>query len=356
MQPNSVEDLAEFVRGAGAQKLTVHSRSGGLPDAVAVDLSKLDKVIDYPAADMTITVQSGVTIAQLQLTLAENNQHLPIDIPNPATTTVGDAVAQNLSGSRRSGYGTLRDYVIGVSAIDGLGRCFKSGGQVVKNVAGYDLCKLLTGSHGTLGILTQLTLKVRPKPQAIALSRLTVRSLDDAERTLESLGSSATRPIAIDLLLATGCDLVVVFDGDEKSVRWQQDQFQGEVNADVLTVSDEEAESYLQQTARTWLPMPNRFVVGVLPSMVTRFLKQAGCGQAVSHAANGIVLGESDSLHSVQSMAEGLGGWFLSLAPDANPFAAGPMTATMRKVKRAFDPHGILNPHIDVGFEQGVGA
>ena len=133
MQPESTEQLIELVRDSTALVVhhralggARHSESDGDDGATVVDLSKLNRVIDYPAADMTITVESGLTVAELQSTLAEHHQHLPIDIPNPETTTIGDAVAWNLSGSRRFGYGTFRDYVIGIEAIDGRSRQFKS--------------------------------------------------------------------------------------------------------------------------------------------------------------------------------------------------------------------------------------
>src|SRR6478736_2819398 len=120
----------------------------------------------YPARDMTITVQAGVTIARLRDVLKAEGQQLPVDVPFPDRATLGGAVATNASGPRRFGHGTLRDYVIGISVVDDRGEEMKGGGRVVKNVAGYDLMKLYTGSLGTLGIITQLTLKVKPRPEA----------------------------------------------------------------------------------------------------------------------------------------------------------------------------------------------
>ena len=151
---------------------------GGKPARAgwAIDLRGLASVIDYPARDMTITVQAGITFAALHTILAAENQRLPIDVPRPTATTLGGAMADNISGSRRFGFGTLRDYVIGISTINDEGQETKAGGRVVKNVAGYDLCKLHIGALGTLGIITQVTLKVRPKLEASALFTL---SCDD---------------------------------------------------------------------------------------------------------------------------------------------------------------------------------
>ncbi len=123
-------------------------------------------------------------------------------MPQPAAATLGGVVATAFSGPRRYGYGTMRDYVIGITAVDGRGTPFKAGGRVVKNVAGYDFCKLLTGSLGTLGVITQVTLKVRPLPERSRVSGVrTARSDAVAERLLAALVDSATTPTAVELLL-----------------------------------------------------------------------------------------------------------------------------------------------------------
>src|SRR5205085_6597457 len=127
-------------------------------------------------------------------------QRLPIDLPQAQRATLGGVVAANPSGSRRFGLGTMRDYVIGISAIDASGRLFKGGGRVVKNVAGYDLCKMLVGSLGTLAVITQVTLKLRPIPES---SRLLWCAFDHSaaiEQSLAQLVSSSARPVAMDIL------------------------------------------------------------------------------------------------------------------------------------------------------------
>src|SRR5260221_13588513 len=118
---------------------------------------------------MTITVQAGITIAKLQVLLASENHRLPVDIPFPDRATLGGALAANASGPRRYGFGTLRDYLIGISTVNDEGHEVKAGGRVVKNVAGYDLCKLHIGALGTLGIISQVTLKLRPLVEETAL-------------------------------------------------------------------------------------------------------------------------------------------------------------------------------------------
>src|SRR5438270_5640914 len=143
---------------------------------------------------MTVTVQAAMTLARLQGLLAAENQRLPVDVPQADRTTLGGALAANASGPRRYGFGTLRDYVIGISMVNDEGHEVKAGGRVVKNVAGYDLMKLYVGSLGTLGIITQVTLKLKPRPEEEALVFLGCTS-DRLGPLLDQLHRSPTRPV-----------------------------------------------------------------------------------------------------------------------------------------------------------------
>ena len=140
----------------------------------------------------------------LAATLAAEGQHLPIDVPRAAEATIGGVVATNWSGPRRYGHGTIRDYVIGINAVDGRGTPFKGGGRVVKNVAGYDFCKLLTGSLGTLAVVTQVALKVKPQSESAAAVVGECADLAIAENALSALAMLETPPVAIDLLIGEG--------------------------------------------------------------------------------------------------------------------------------------------------------
>ena len=204
VRPQSVAELGDLVRRASAERQALYPVGGGtmldlgLPPSRpgwAVDVRSLNHVIDYPARDMTITVQAGVTVAELQRVLAAENQRLPVDVPRADRATLGGALAANVSGPRRYGFGTLRDYVLGISTVNDEGQEVKAGGRVVKNVAGYDLCKLHVGALGTLGVIVQATLKVRPIPEAQALLTL---GCDAAglEALLDRLHDSRTRPAA----------------------------------------------------------------------------------------------------------------------------------------------------------------
>jgi glycolate oxidase FAD binding subunit len=133
---------------------------------IVLDTTGLGRVVEYTPADLTVTVEAGITLARLQQVLAENGQWLPLDPACDAGATIGGLLATNASGPTRHSRGTLRDLVIGMQFVTAEGDLVKSGGRVVKNVAGYDLGKLQIGALGTLGVITQATFKISPLPAA----------------------------------------------------------------------------------------------------------------------------------------------------------------------------------------------
>ena len=179
VRPDDVDALCQTVReqvapgprhlsarGPDRARLRRRSRAG---PAWRSTPRAINRLIDYPFADMTITVEAGMTLSALRAILAEQHQRVLVDAPHPDRATLGGIYATNTSGPRRFGAGRPRDQIIGVSFVTSEAVVVKGGGRVVKNVAGYDFPKLLTGSMGTLGIITQLTLKVRPIPEASAI-------------------------------------------------------------------------------------------------------------------------------------------------------------------------------------------
>jgi glycolate oxidase FAD binding subunit len=219
-------------RGANCDR-----QGGPLPSGLGLSTEKLNKVIDHAEGDLTITVESGVTIAKLAKLLAAKNQRLPVDIPNPAQATVGGAVALGGGGPRRFSRGTMRDYVIGFSAVDGTGKAFAGGGRVVKNAAGYDMCRLMTGSMGTLVLITQVTLMVKPLPDESAFLSCDLSDFDTTEQILTDLVRSETLPAAVELLAGpawqedsalgsidgNSARLLVGFEGAKADVEWMLD-------------------------------------------------------------------------------------------------------------------------------------
>jgi glycolate oxidase FAD binding subunit len=209
LRPTTQDDVAASVRGAFESETPLYPIGGGtsldfgLPAKAAgrgLSLVKLNRVVDYPARDMTVTVEAGVTMRALAELVAKERQRLPVDVPQADQATIGGVIATNWNGPRRYGEGALRDFVIGISAVDGRGLPFKGGGRVVKNVAGYDFCKLLTGSLGTLGVITQATLRLKPIPEQSALVACSVPGGGAAEKLLAGLVTSKTNPTAIELL------------------------------------------------------------------------------------------------------------------------------------------------------------
>jgi glycolate oxidase FAD binding subunit len=184
-RPGSADEVARALQVACAVGAGVIPRGGGTQTALgmppgrydlALDLTGLDRVLEYEPADLTVTVEAGMPLAALQAHLGERGQWLPLDPPVTPAATIGGVLAVNASGPARIAFGTARDLVIGMTVAMADGRIVKFGGRVVKNVAGYDLSKLHIGALGTLGVILQASFKVAPQPKA--LHTLTVASAD----------------------------------------------------------------------------------------------------------------------------------------------------------------------------------
>src|SRR6059036_2371118 len=174
---------------------------GNLPrhTDVIVETRKLNRVIEHDHANLTATVQSGITLSDLQASLGPQKQFVPIEAPFPDRATVGGAIASNLNGPRRSYYGSVRDLVIGMRVVLASGEQIKAGGKVVKNVAGYDMCKLFVGSLGTLGMITEVTLRLTPLPKSSAT--LTASgTLSQTSQLAAELATSRLLPASVSIL------------------------------------------------------------------------------------------------------------------------------------------------------------
>jgi glycolate oxidase FAD binding subunit len=367
----------------------------GLPASrpgIALDLTGLHRVVDYVPRDMTITVETGIRMADLAKTLASEGQQLPIDAPLAAAATVGGAVATNVSGPRRYGFGTLRDYVIGITAVDGRGVTFHGGGRVVKNVAGYDFCKLLIGSMGALAVITQVTLKVKPISRARRWLVCRLTGWDDAERWLGALVGTATSPTAIELLagpawrdceaipsLADGAlTLAVLFEGTPAEANWQIDTLHKEWAAlgitprNMAAVNGPAADKLLHVLSE--FPQVGVGVHAASPLVVKAAVPASHVVQMARricdvdpqaivqcHAGSGIAMARfasfeatqltRDFVGKLQPFAASAGGSLTVLSSTLEGLTPqivwGPRQAAfglMESVKRQFDPHNILNP------------
>ena len=180
LQPKDATEAAETILWAASQRKALEIRAGGSKSALGrpvradalLDVSRLAGVVEYEPAELVLTARPGTPLKEIEALLAGNGQMLSFEPPDwrgllgtESEPTLGGALACNLSGPRRLRAGAARDYFLGFSAINGRGESFKAGGKVVKNVTGYDLCKLMAGSFGTLALLTEVTIKVMPRPE-----------------------------------------------------------------------------------------------------------------------------------------------------------------------------------------------
>ena len=166
---------------------------------VVIDLGGLNRLVEHDAANLTATLEAGITLNAVQEILARENQFLPFDPPHPSRATAGGVLAANLNGPRRSSYGNVRDLVIGMKVALATGEVIKAGGKVVKNVAGYDMCKLFVGSLGTLGIITEATFRLAPLPEDSA-TLIAQGSPEDCIKASEEISSSVLLPTAVTVL------------------------------------------------------------------------------------------------------------------------------------------------------------
>jgi glycolate oxidase FAD binding subunit len=393
VRPASADELGEIVRRAAAEKQSIYPVGGGtaldygLPPArpgVAVELRSLDKVIDFPARDMTITVETGITMARLREITQAEKLHLPIDVPDPEHATLGGAIARNVSGPRRFGYGTFRDYILGITTVNDRGEQVSAGGRVVKNVAGYDLMKLHTGALGTLGVITRVTLKLKPVPEDIGAVLVGVPSERLAE-ALDIIHRSQTRPSWImsdgipapqgwvrnEPELRFHWPTRIGFDGTQETIAWQLEHLKHELGKDGWYSCGSE----VGRNGLTELPeIPNRISAdsicrlraSIRPSRVAQFCCLASSLAenvfVIAFPGNGVVkveLGSDDwpmarvreALERLLAEAGSHDGnviiercppeWKKSLPVWGRP----PANILLQKaVKRALDPQNLFNP------------
>ena len=205
---------------------------GNPPEGVDLVLStsRLDQVLEYEPADLTVTVEAGIPLATLQAKLAEYGQYLPLDPPYADRCTIGGITATNASGPSLLRFGSARDLVLGMRVIQSGGTVVKSGGKVVKNVAGYDLNKLYLGSFGTLGIITEVSLKLQPLPEIERNILLTFVHIEEAVNVASEISGSQLLPTSLNLFVngAPLTDspepcLLMGLDGHPETVEWQID-------------------------------------------------------------------------------------------------------------------------------------
>ena len=234
IEPQTIAEVQEAVRTYSQLMMRGGGSKPGLStpgdaNVTVLDMNGLRGVVEYEPNEFVFTALAGTPVAEVVAMLAEHGQYLPFDPPfSAAGATLGGAVASGLSGPGRYRYGGVRDFVIGVRFVDGLGQLVRGGGKVVKNAAGFDLPKLMVGSLGRLGALVELSFKVFPKPAAFATVRVDYLSLAAA---IEAMAILVTKPLDIEAVdlepSSTGAGLWVRIGGREDQLEPRMRRLQG---------------------------------------------------------------------------------------------------------------------------------
>jgi glycolate oxidase FAD binding subunit len=395
VRPASVEEVAATVRAVGesggalvACGNATHLDVGWPPRAydVALSTTRLGGVLAHEAADMTITVEAGATLAAVDAALAGAGQWLPVDPPRAADMTVGGLIAADRAGPARLSQGKVRDLLIGLAVVTADGALVRGGGRVVKNVAGYDLPKLFTGSFGTLGVIVEATFKVRPRPGPPTLLVLPMESVARAiEKALELL-AAGLHPLLLEavneaaaetLSLGESAALLVGLAAGEAEVGAEIERLQHLGCGGATRWEGERARAVIEAVRGLALPSDEEALVAKLGALPTRLIGLLERSEAearargllceiAAHAGNGIawlqVGGSSDPQRAalfgewLRVCARQLGVWvvFEALPPalrgQVDPWGFNePTLPLMAGVKRALDPGGLFSPGRFVG-------
>ena len=386
VEPTSAEQVADILARANSERLRVQTRGAGTkmawgadsPADIVLSTAKLNAVLAHRHGDLTATVQAGASLTAVNRALAERGQWIPLDPPWADRATIGGLVATNDSGPRRHRYGAPRDLIIGIDFVRADGVAAKAGGIVVKNVAGYDMARLLTGSFGSLAVIVSATFKLYPVPPA---SRTVVVEVPPGSSVTASskrlyaviaqLLASQLTPTAIELQdpplrLLVRFETIEVAAGQQAAAVVQLAE-SASANATVIR-GDEEASVWEDHYRRPWDGDDSNGAVikiTLLPSDVAptlAWLADATHGldyELIGRAGAGVFLarvgGDADAQASVltdlRARIRPLSGSAVLVRTSdelkSRVDVWGPIGdgfAVMRAIKRQFDPNGILNP------------
>ena len=364
---------AETLGRASTERRTVRVRGAGTkdylgdlaPTDIVLETGALSGVVAHVPADLTVTVAAGTPLAELQRALAQQGQTLPLDPPHGDRATIGGIVAANSSGFRRARYGGVRDLLIGTTTALADGSVARAGGRVVKNVAGYDMNKLLVGSLGTLGVITECTFKVLPMPAATAGIRARFTRAADAFAAADAIARTPARAAALVVEGSDTWQLLVVAEGAASAVERTMTIVANAAEARGSAERDPDIERGLAPMRELPGTADGILVRASLPPAAqTAFAEIAvrleGFAQLVADAASGIarvhVRGDDDDMvaaaDALLAAARVCGG---SARVERRPERLRQRVAAwgdgdlpglflMRRLKEAFDPNGILEP------------
>lgn len=393
--PSSTEQISEILRVANEEEYSICPWSqgtkigiGNIPKSIDIvlSMSRLRQTVEHDHANLTVTVEAGANLSDLQKLLEDKRQFLPIDPMFSPMCSIGGIISSNSNGPRRLRYGSVRDLLIGMKAILPTGEKIKAGGKVVKNVAGYDMCKLFIGSFGTLGVITEATFKLYPLPE---LERTVLISLDKSAQAFELASSvldSAIFPSSLEVLspsvlVVLSNNLGIVFrenssclavrlEGYRESVEREIGEIRKMTNCDTRILDgSEQNELWMALSDFSHLSQSNfRFKATIPISATSGAFKNFDESSEslgfkinlISHAGSGVIYGflwteEMDKLIELidqsNSYAAKSGGYFVvesapvKIKEKINVWGYFPGGVNiMRILKGRFDPKGIMNP------------
>ncbi len=412
VSPGTMEETSKVVAWACAEKLAVIPMGGGTKMAlggipkkfdILLSTKRMNRYNDYDIANLTVGVESGVSLAEIQAKLAAEGRgyFLPLDPQHTQGATVGGIVATNDTGSKRFLYGSHRDYILGIKAVMPNGDIVVAGGKAVKNVAGYDMTKMMIGSMGALGIICEITFRITPRPDAEATLLFPFNGLKEAAGFLKKLLHSKYYPASLELMngrMATDLNATaamkakyvaaVALDGIEEWVARLKtdlsDMGRQEGASDVIVLTADAHRDFwiayrdiagsLAKTHPNLISLKANFALSKVPEMVGALeagLQEAGLeGALFCRAGNGILYAElplGDDLGSKAAVVVALigklnaeavkngGNLVVERAPKAVKEKVNVWGQTrsdvvvVRRLKEKLDPSGILNPGRYVG-------
>ena len=396
--PRTVEELSEMLSFATSEGLTVIPAGAGTwlnmgnPPVRAhliISTTHMNRVREYEPADLTATVEAGCPLYTFNQLATEHRQWIPLDPFGDESSTLGAIVATASSGPKRCGFGTPRDWVIGMQVAHAYGLTTRAGGKVVKNVAGYDLCKLYTGSFGTLGIITEISFKLRASPSAERTLVFAANEVKELCALAARITASDIQPAAMELFsarlrddqveLATTGDgnyvLAVQFLDEEETIRWQVAEA-GRLGADLkhFPLSVGAAAQFWDAYRATEISQEWDliFKLSVKPSDLAtmiaeaqKYLPESPLSMLRAHAGNGVLRlhATNDALNwfrtkerpkriaELRRHAQDHGGSMvisrapLELKSQIDVWGeVGPTAVLMHALKEKFDPQNLLNP------------
>jgi glycolate oxidase FAD binding subunit len=337
--------LQDAIRSAAARATALRLRGGGSKDFYGneprgelLDTRPYTGICDYEPSELVLTARCGTPLAEVEHALAEHGQCLPFEPPHYGDATFGGCIAAGFSGPRRAAAGALREFVLGTKLIDGRGALLEFGGRVMKNVAGYDVSRLLAGSLGTLGLIAEASIKVLPRPQLERTMRLDMGQA----QALETMNRWAGEPLAISASAWHDGTLHVRLSGSAPAVEAAAARVGGDEVADTAALwmaIREQTHAFFAGPEPLWrLAVPS--TTPPLELGASELLEWNGGLRWLRSAANAA---------NVRAAANRAGGHAtLFRAPDKTAGAFAPLDPALlrlhRRLKDAFDPAGIFNP------------